>query len=116
MAAVAQRTKTSQEERKEQMRPIDVLGMGPKYEEIKTERGWTIKVTPPAWPGVGGGASVELTDDQYRRYKLWKNEGVLIQNALPELSANRREILMTGLDDAAFKAATREDDDGQDKA
>jgi hypothetical protein len=84
------------------IRPIDVLKMGPTYKETRTERGWLVKVTPPTWAKAGTGASIELTEDQYRRYQLWRNTGSLIQNALPELTAAQREILMTGMDDDTF--------------
>jgi hypothetical protein len=39
-----------------------------------------------------------LTTEQYSRYEEWRRSGVLIQNALPELSKFEREGLMTGLD------------------
>jgi hypothetical protein len=36
---------------------------------------------------------------------------MLIQDALPDLSPSQREVLMTGLDDSAFKNLVGEDDD-----
>ena len=47
------------------MKPIDMLGFGPKREETKLpEGGWRITVTPPTWSGFKG-SSIDLTADQY---------------------------------------------------
>lgn len=48
---------------------------------------------------------VKLTAEQYERYKFWREGRALIQAALPDLTAEQREILMTGLDDTEFDAA-----------
>ncbi len=50
-----------------------------------------------AWSGFDRGASVILTEDQYQRYKAWLVNGSLIQDALPDLGRDQREILMTGI-------------------
>lgn len=92
------------------MRPIDALGFGPKYEVSKNESGYLIKVTPPAFMG-GMTVEVPLTEQQYAGYIAWKDGGKLIQDALPDLSPAQREMLITGLDDEAFKAACGPEDD-----
>jgi hypothetical protein len=78
-------------------KPIDLLGMGPARTEEKLPSGnFLVTVTPPAWTGIPRGKSIELSANQYLRYLSWRKTGVLIQNALPELSPSQREILMTG--------------------
>jgi len=47
--------------------------------------------------------SIRLTADQYQRYKLWRKGNVLIQEKLPDLSPDQRELLMTGLGDKDFQ-------------
>ena len=47
-------------------------------------------------PICGNVSEIEMTDDQYSRYSKWKRKEMLIQEALPELTAEEREILMTG--------------------
>lgn len=37
-------------------------------------------------------------------FRLWQYHGVLIQNALPFLTAGQREILMTGVSDECWDA------------
>lgn len=41
--------------------------------------------------------TLDLSQDQYDRYKVWMNNDALIQDALPELSDDERELLMTGI-------------------
>lgn len=76
------------------MKPIDMLGLGPKREAIQNEDGWLVKVTS----GFGSN-SVQLTEDQYIRYLDWHISDGLIHRCLPDLSAAEREILMTGIGD-----------------
>jgi hypothetical protein len=61
-------------------------------------RGNTIEVTvtPPAITGFHA-SKVTLTADQYRRFQSWLEHGGRIQDALPELSADDREILLSGI-------------------
>lgn len=93
------------------MKPIDMLGFGPKREETRQENGtWLITVTPPPATGFSP-SSLILTEEQYRRYLQWRNMGVLIQEALPELTPDQREILMTGIGPEEFKAAFSEEND-----
>jgi hypothetical protein len=79
------------------MKPIDILGMGPTREVLKTSHGtFIITVIPPDWTGIKEGKSIELFPDQYERYLEWKDGRILIQNALPDLTDEQREILISG--------------------
>lgn len=90
-------------------RPIDQLGFGPTRVVCEDgEGGYLVMVTPPKMLGLPT-VTVPLTADQYKRYQLWE-EGMLIQNALPELSPAVREMLITGLSDEEFKKAVRDAD------
>ena len=40
---------------------------------------------------------VQLTPDQWKRYGEWSSGKLLIQNALPDLTADQRELLKTGI-------------------
>jgi hypothetical protein len=73
-------------------------GMNPTYEETILKDGVLIRVTPAkAFCPDYSAREVLLTKDQYVRYVKWRNRKVLIQEALPELSDEQRETLMTGL-------------------
>lgn len=79
-------------------KPIDILGMGPGRSVRKLSNGnYLVTVTPPKWVGIPEGKSIELSFDQYDRYLSWMQTGMLIQDALPELTADQREILITGM-------------------
>lgn len=69
----------------------------------------TIKVTAPG----GETNEVILTRDQYLNYLKWRTGAVLIQDALPGLTKEQREILMSGLGqktwDKTFKPRDPED-------
>lgn len=80
------------------MKPIDMIpGFGPTREVKALDDGnFEITVTPPSWVGAGG-KSVVLSHDQYLRYLQWRaDQGILIQDALPDLTDIQREILMNG--------------------
>lgn len=78
------------------MKPIDILGMGPTRTITALADGrFEVKVQPPAWVGKYPAKVVTLTEDQYRRYKLWEG-GTLIQDALPDLTGVEREIILNG--------------------
>jgi hypothetical protein len=93
-------------------KPIDLIPeMTPQRTAVRVEvegGGWIVCITPPAMMGPMPTVSVHLTDDQYRRYQEWRKGGELIQTLFPELSANDREKLMTGLDDDDFHEAAKE--------
>ena len=91
------------------VKPIDALGLGPKREVMKTAVGWRVRVTPPASWSQFDASTIDLTDDQYQRFLHWLHDGGLIQELLPDLSADEREILMTGINPEQWE--TLRDDD-----
>jgi hypothetical protein len=94
-----------------QMSIADKLGFGPKRDELPTtDGGALIMVAPHPFSGVTIKQTVPLDADQYRRYRQWRAGGVLLQDALTDLSPSQREILMSGIgEDASFA-----DDDEQE--
>ena len=79
------------------MKPADLLNLGPKREATEQSDGtWQITIRPPEFTGFSE-SQIILTADQYQRYLHWSNDNLLIQDALPELSASQREILLTGI-------------------
>ena len=77
-------------------KPIDGTPFAPQRKEEKLDDGtWKVTVTPPSFLGLSG-KSVELTENQYHRYRRWRIGGELIQDVLPELSTLEREILING--------------------
>jgi hypothetical protein len=77
------------------MKPIDVLGFGPKRTVVQVGENYCITVTPPTATKLKA-RSVTLNADQWLRYQAWLG-GRLIQDALPDLSDDDREILITGI-------------------
>ena len=100
------------------MSVADRAGMGPKREEKQVEGGWEVYVTPH--PMFWGGKKeppkhcVKLTDEQFLKYKMWLGGDILIQNALPDLTASQREVLMSGLGDEEFNELAMEDEEDED--
>lgn len=91
-------------------KPIDMLGFGPTRHVCEDgEGGYIVMVTPPKLLGPKPTMHVNLTADQYRRYQQWE-AGELMQNALPDLDAATREMLLTGLSNEDFHKAAREED------
>lgn len=91
------------------MRPIDRMGLGPTRTAVTVDDGWIVTVTPPAATGLNG-HSLRLSNDQYERYQAWFEVGtILIQHALPELSNEQREILMTGIGPEDYMKIYEED-------
>ena len=66
----------------------------------------TIKVATKC-PMCGAESSVEC---EVGGYRLWQEQNVLIQRALPELSADERERLMTGICNACWSMLLKEED------
>lgn len=96
-------------------KPIDVLGLSPKREVDPQDDGtFKVYVTPPEslYPDHGR-VGVHLTADQYDRYCQWRIGGGLIQNHLPDLSADAREILISGLTQADFDVMKSAEDDDE---
>ena len=75
----------------------DKLGFGPKREHTaKADGSVLVSVTPPAFMKLPT-QTIRLSADQYDRYLLWRNGQGYIQDMLPELSRDQREVLMSGL-------------------
>lgn len=71
---------------------------GPTYTQTNLSDGWVrIKVTPPAWAKVGDGTSIDLTAGQFERFQEWKRTGRKIQDILPDLTDDQREVLLSGI-------------------
>jgi hypothetical protein len=90
---------------------MEIPGFTPSRRVEQTKKGWRVYVTPPTTVGRYPEVSVLLSDEQYSRYLRWRNEGMMIQEALPELSVSEREKLMTGLGDADFQRIARDPDE-----
>lgn len=88
-----------------------IPGFTPSRRVERTEQGWRVYVKPPTLVGDYPEVSVLLTNGQYARYLGWRGGGLMIQEALPELSASQREVLMTGLGDEDFHRIIRDPDD-----
>jgi hypothetical protein len=81
----------------------------PKRREVEHPDGTvSVFVWAPTEPAE---VETKLTADQYRRYRRWREGGVMIDRILPDLSASDREKLMSGLDDDAFTRAAHLDPD-----
>lgn len=61
----------------------------------RDDGGWRVVVTPPESLGLPSRA-VSLTGDQYDRYIRWCLGEGLIQEMLPDVSPQEREILLNG--------------------
>lgn len=48
-------------------------------------------------PFCGQPTELELNNDQYMRFTLWREGTGLIQNLLPDLNSSDRELLITGM-------------------
>ena len=57
---------------------------------------------------LNGPVTVILSPDQFHRFRQWLAGGEIIQDLLPDLTVAEREMLMSGLDEKSFAAATRE--------
>jgi hypothetical protein len=81
------------------MSVADMLGFGPRREFNNNEDG-TISVfvtANPAFIKNPATHEVKLTASQFERMQNWLHGTVMIQNALPELSPQQREFLVSGL-------------------
>jgi hypothetical protein len=92
-------------------KPIDQTNFAPQRRVVQTEGGWDIYVTPPAAIGPMPTTVVHLNHDQYGRYQQWRETGGLIQDLLPDLNADQREQLITGLINEDFHRFAKDDDD-----
>lgn len=91
----------------------DRMGLGPRRQlRAEPDGGATVFVTPPDFMG-GKTVSVRLTAEQRDGFDRWR-AGTAIQDALPDLSAEDREKLMSGLDQDAWDRAMGDDEDDAD--
>jgi hypothetical protein len=86
---------------------MDLEGMSPTRRIEQTDNGYIVHVRPPDFMGCPE-VSVFLTPDQYKRYVQWRDQDVMIQDALPDLSISEREMLISGLGDEDFHRIVRE--------
>jgi hypothetical protein len=70
---------------------------------------YTLKVTPSKWVG-GAPQTVLLTAKQVVGFREWER-GKAIHKALPSLTAEQREIIISGLSPEAFKLIEERDED-----
>lgn len=85
--------------------PLNIPGFAPIRSSVKHIDGtYTVYVTPPKLSGFPSvPRSVHLTEAQFWTYRRWLDSGQSIQEAFPELSADDREVLLSGLPPEAFK-------------
>lgn len=87
------------------------MNLGPHREEQKLDNGrWRIVVIPPTWTGLQG-SSIILNADQHRRYRAWLDGGYLIQQLLPDLSDDEREVLLTGIGSSDWDRVCSDEED-----
>jgi len=94
------------------MRPIDLIpGFAPtRGVRREPDDSFTVTVKPPAFMGLPQ-VEVRLTRRQYLNYLRWINGDAMIQELLPELSADDREKLLSGIGDEDFRRLARDEDD-----
>lgn len=94
------------------MNLADKLGFGPQRGITALGGGnFLLKVTPPTWSGFGA-STIQLTEDQVKRFEAWLKSNDSIQDVFPELSAAQREIILSGIgpeEFTEFAAANDED-------
>jgi hypothetical protein len=88
-----------------------------KRVEIPNDDGsYTVKVTPAPWSGITNTFEMRMSRDQFRRYLVWKsNNTQLIQNVFPELPADQREGLLSGIGPEDWKDMMSEPEEDDDK-
>jgi hypothetical protein len=94
------------------MNVADKLGLGPKREHTKLDDDiYHVRVTPPAWSGFSG-SYILLSADQFRRYSEdYLKGGKMIQEALPDLNDDQREILRSGIAPWEWDEKIKEEDE-----
>jgi hypothetical protein len=80
--------------------------------KLMEDGGTLITVRPPPESGFDCVSEVRLTADQFERYKQWLHEGgVRLVDVLPELTAEVREQLISGITPQAWDDAFPDDED-----
>jgi hypothetical protein len=82
--------------------------MEPTRRVERSPSGYVVYVQPPLWMELPE-VSVFLTPEQYERYMKWLiNSQDMIQNLLPDLSDDEREMLISGIGSEDFQRITRD--------
>lgn len=85
------------------MSVADKMGFGPKREVIENPDGTVmIRVTPHPMSGSREINFVGLSKAQFEKYQEWLKTGALLQDLLPDVSRENREVLMSGLGPKSF--------------
>lgn len=84
--------------------------MLPSRTATPDREGWLISVSAPEFMHLQP-QSIWLTNHQYERYCEWQNGMLLIQEALPELSGDEREILLSGIGPDDWNRLYADDDE-----
>jgi hypothetical protein len=83
------------------MSPLaDKIGLGPTRILDKLPDGtYRLTVVPnPIVYDEPEAISITLTASQVERYRTWKRGAGVIQDLLPDLTPNQREVILTGLE------------------
>ena|SRR5215467_4629439 len=92
-----------------------IPGMQPSRRVIETTGTHvTVGVTPPEFMRLRE-QQLTLTTDQYARYLEWLGGGVLIQDILPDLTVDQREVLLSGIGSDDFDALVGDDEDDENE-
>ena len=94
------------------MSVADKLGLGPtrKVTYMTATQSWQIDIQAPAAMKCPP-YRIILNTDQYIRYKCWERGELMIQEALPELTADEREQLMSGINQKRWDEMFKESDE-----
>ncbi|MDO8683950.1 MAG: hypothetical protein Q7N50_10770 [Armatimonadota bacterium] len=90
--------------------PIEMPGFTPTRSAAKDGNMWIVTVAPPPFMNLPP-QSLRLTEDQYNRYLSSLSGPLLIQEALPELTIDEREILLSGIGPADWDRMFPPDED-----
>jgi len=91
-----------------------IPGMQPSRRVIETTGTHvTVGVTPPEFMKLPE-QQLTLTTDQYARYVEWLGGRVLIQDVLPDLTPDEREVLLSGIGDQDFRRIAGGDDEDEE--
>ena len=71
--------------------------------------GVLVHVTPPSFMHLPR-VSVKLSAEQYSRYVQWRNGSGQIQDMLPDLTVDQREMLMSGIGDGDWNRLFSDND------
>jgi hypothetical protein len=95
--------------KRNEMKPIELLGFGPTRAVDEKDGQYIVSVTPPRATKLPT-QILALNKDQYLRYEAWRAGKGLIQEMLPDLTPDEREVLLTGIGNDDFHEMFGEDD------